>query len=192
MCLQCTLAPIQGSPWLHVGSLKRDWEVLQVRLPWTGLGLRSPRLFCLLLQANESGDELLEQGMKTLVRKLADRERATSPVREPSSIRQKVGAFIYRRGGAYSGTNQWPSGHLGSLVISYSLMASCLGEGFTEAPANRGVWLPQLVPASWPPCPEQKSATEESSQSEVPAAPAVILQASVEQVLQAGEATVAA
>ena len=71
-------------------------------------------------------------------------------------------------------------------------MASCLGEGFTVAPANGGVWLPQLVPASWPLCPEQKSATAESSQSEVSAAPAVILQVSVEQVLQAGEATVAA
>lgn len=71
-------------------------------------------------------------------------------------------------------------------------MASCLGEGFTEAPASGGVWLLQLVPASWPPCPEQKSAREESSQSEVPAAPAVILQVSVEQVVQAGEATVAA
>ena len=58
-----------------LASLKRDWEVLQVLLPWTGLGLRSPSSFCLLLQANESGDELLEQGIKTLVRKQADRER---------------------------------------------------------------------------------------------------------------------
>ena len=71
-------------------------------------------------------------------------------------------------------------------------MASCLGEGFTVALANGGAWLPQLVPASWPPCPEQKRATAESSQSEVSAVPAVVLQVSVEQVLQAGEATVAA
>ena len=103
-----------------LASLKRDWEVLQVLLPWTGLGLRSPSSFCLLLQANESGDELLEQGIKTLVRKQADRERATSPVRQPSSVPPKVGAFIYRRGGAYCGSNQWPSGHLRSLVVSYS------------------------------------------------------------------------
>ena len=81
-----------------LASLKRDWEVLQVLLPWTGLGLRGPSSFCLLLQANESGDELLEQGIKTLVRKLADRETAASPVREPASMRQNVGAFIYSRG----------------------------------------------------------------------------------------------
>ncbi|CAI9153618.1 unnamed protein product [Rangifer tarandus platyrhynchus] len=44
-----------------------------------------------------------------------------------------------------------------------------------------------LVPTSWPPRPEQKSARAESGQSEVPAAPAVVLQLSVEQVTQAGE-----
>ena len=70
-------------------------------------------------------------------------------------------------------------------------MASCLGQGFAVAPANGGAWLPQLVPASWPPCPEQQSATAESSQSEVSAVPAVVLQVSAEQVVQAGEAAVA-
>ena len=81
-----------------LASLKRDWEVLQVLLPWTGLGLRSPSSFSLLLQADESGDELLEQGIKTLVRKQADRETAASSVREPAFVRQNVGAFIYSRG----------------------------------------------------------------------------------------------
>ena len=64
-----------------LASLKRDWEVLQVLLSWTGLGLRSPSSFCFLLQANESGDELLELGIKALVRKLADRETAVSLVK---------------------------------------------------------------------------------------------------------------
>ena len=53
--------------------------------------------------------------------------------------------------------------------------------------ANSGAGLPQLVPASWPPQPRQKNARAESGQSEVPAAPAVILQLSGEQVAQAGE-----
>ena len=59
------------------------------------------------------------------------------------------------------------------------------------APANGGSELPQLVPVFWPLHPEQKSATAESSQSEVSAVPAVVLQVSAEQVVQAGEAAVA-
>ena len=60
------------------------------------------------------------------------------------------------------------------------------------APANGGAGLPKLVPASWALHSEQKSATAESSQSEAQTAPAVVLLLSVDQVVQAGEATVAA
>lgn len=80
-----------------LASLKWDWKVFQVLLPWPGLGLRSPNSFCLLIQAKESGDKLLEQGIKTLVRKLADRNGSLT-CQEPSSICLNVGAFIYRRG----------------------------------------------------------------------------------------------
>ena len=89
-------------------------------------------------------------------------------------------------GGAYCGSNQWLRGPL-TVAGRQLLTDGLLPGGGVYCAANGGAGLPQLVPASWPLRPRQKSARAESSQSEVPAAPAVVLQHSEEQVAQAGE-----
>ena len=96
---------------MHVGFSEAELGSPPSSTPLDRLGLRSPSSFCLLLQANESGDELLEQGIKALVRKLADRETAVSLVKSHPPFDQRWALLFIEGGGAYCGTNQWLRGH---------------------------------------------------------------------------------
>ena len=48
MCLQCTLATIQGSPWLHVGFSEVGLESLPSSTPLAMAGIKEPKLILLV------------------------------------------------------------------------------------------------------------------------------------------------
>ena len=138
MCLQCTLATIQGSPWLHVGFSEVGLGSPPSSTPLARAGIKEPKLILLVAPGQGVRRQVVGTRIKTLVRKLAHRNGSLT-CQETSSICPNVGAFIYRRGRAYCGTNQWLKGPL--IVAGCQLFTNGLLPGAEVSRGTGQRWI---------------------------------------------------